>query len=381
MNDGSFLSKKWARDFLRASTVDRRKFLMGSMALGASAMLPSVPAFAADEPLPEFDGFPERLKGTGQLVYASSGGSLYAAERKAFLDYFEEHSGIKVVITQGTSTAKIRAQVETKNVEWDLVGLGRMDLLPLISLGEYFEPIDYSIVDWKGINDSLKFKESVGRFVLAAVIAYRADVFPTGPASWSEFFDTAAFPGPRGWKSGTMGLAPFIEGALLADGVPLDQVYPLDIDRALKSLDRIKNDLIFWNSSANSRDLIANKEVVMGTAWNGPVGQLMADGLPVGMTWNGAMHEDSHFAVVKGGPNVENTMKLIAFATSPIAQARLAMSVPYGYINDDAAPLVPDSRKAVLPSSHAAVGFKNNPEWWQENRALAIEKWAEWMLA
>lgn len=75
--------------------VDRRSFLMGAGALGAAAMLPKG-AFAAADPLPEFTGFPEKLKGTGELRIGSAGGALAEAEHKAFIDYFAEHSGIKV---------------------------------------------------------------------------------------------------------------------------------------------------------------------------------------------------------------------------------------------------------------------------------------------
>ena len=37
----------------------------------------------------------------------------------------------------------------------------------------------------------------------------------------------------------------------MADGVPWDKVYPMDIDRAFKSLDRIKPHVdVWWTSGA-----------------------------------------------------------------------------------------------------------------------------------
>ncbi|ODV43375.1 hypothetical protein AWV79_17990 [Cupriavidus sp. UYMMa02A] len=37
-----------------------------------------------------------------------------------------------------------------------------------------------------------------------------------------------------------------LEFALLADGVPKDKLYPIDVQRALKSLDRIKKNVVKW---------------------------------------------------------------------------------------------------------------------------------------
>jgi putative spermidine/putrescine transport system substrate-binding protein len=381
MGGSRIFTQRTAQQFLRSSMIDRRGFLAGTAALAGATLLPTGGAFAQADGIPEFSGFPERLKGTGQLRLATAGGALAEAEHKAFIDYFKEHSGIEVIETEGFSTAQIKAQVDTQSVQWDVVGLGRGNILPLVKQGTYFEDIDYSVVDWAGVEETDRKKESVAFFTLGTVMCYRTDAFQEQPSSWADFFDTARFPGPRNWMSGSMGIAPQLEGALIADGVPMDQLYPLDIDRALKSLDRIKDDIsVFWSSGAQSAQLMAENETVLGTAWNGRVSPLVADGLPVAISWSGAMFEQEHLVAIKGTPNYENAMKFIAFALSPEAQARFSMFIPYGYVNTEAAALVPEARKAILPSAHLSEGFWNNPEWWGENRDKAIEMWAEWML-
>ncbi len=381
MGGNRIFTQRAAQQVLRSSVIDRRSFLAGTAALAGATMLPLGGAFAQADGIPEFSGFPERLKGTGQLRLATAGGALAEAEHKAFIDYFKEHSGIEVIETEGFSTAQIKAQVDTQSVQWDVVGLGRGNILPLVKQGAYFEDIDYSVVDWAGVGESDRKKESVAFFTLGTVMCYRTDAFQEQPSSWADFFDTARFPGPRNWMSGSMGIAPQLEGALIADGVPMDQLYPLDIERALKSLDRIKDDIsVFWSSGAQSAQLMAENETVLGTAWNGRVSPLVADGKPVAISWSGAMFEQEHLVAIKGTPNYENAMKFIAFALSPEAQARFSMFIPYGYVNKEAAALVPDARKAILPSAHLSEGFWNNPEWWGENRDKAIEMWAEWML-
>lgn len=66
-----------------------------------------------------------------------------------------------------------------------------------------------------------------------------------------------------------------MEAALLADGVPPEKLYPLDIDRAFKSLDRLKPQITtWWSSGAQSQSLIRDGEVEMLAMWNGRASNL-----------------------------------------------------------------------------------------------------------
>src|SRR5690606_34475398 len=98
--------------------------------------------------------------------------------------------------------------------------------------------------------------------VFAVVLAYRTDAFEDKgkqpPQSWADFFDTKKFPGRRAMRK-----HPFdtIEQALLADGVPLDKLYPLDFDRAYKKLDTIKNVIdVWWTGGAQTSQLLKSGE-------------------------------------------------------------------------------------------------------------------------
>ena len=44
------------------------------------------------------------------------------------------------------------------------------------------------------------------------------------------------------------------EFALMADGVKPDELYPLDLARATKKLETIKDDIVFWTSGAESQE-------------------------------------------------------------------------------------------------------------------------------
>jgi spermidine/putrescine-binding protein len=103
------------------------------------------------------------------------------------------------------------------------------------------------------------------------VLGYSKEAFPDGkqPKSWVEFWDVAKFPGARMLEDMAAG-TPNLEFALIADGVPMDKVYPIDIDRAFKLLSRIKPHIKkFWDTGALSAQMLADKEIVLGSIWNG----------------------------------------------------------------------------------------------------------------
>ena len=68
-------------------------------------------------------------------------------------------------------------------------------------------------------------------------VNYNSEEFSSDePEGWADFFDTDAFPGKRAvW--GSYVVNGVLEGALLADGVAPEDLYPLDLDRAFEKLD------------------------------------------------------------------------------------------------------------------------------------------------
>ena len=67
-----------------------------------------------------------------------------------------------------------------------------------------------------------------------------------------------------------------LEFALLADGVPSEQVYEVlstqeGLDRAFRKLDTIKDQVVWWEAGAQAPQLLADGEVAMSTAYNGRI--------------------------------------------------------------------------------------------------------------
>ena len=143
------------------------------------------------------------------------------------------------------------------------------------------------------------------------------------PEGWADFFDTTKIPGKRGlWKYSTGGV---LEFALMADGVkPADLYTPtLDVDRAIKKLDTIKDDIVWWESGAQSQELIGSGEVAMSMIWNGRgYSAKHTDNKPVEMQWNQQILTADYFVVPKGTPNKQVAMEFIAWATCANNNAR-----------------------------------------------------------
>lgn len=385
-------------DEFRRSGLSRRDFLTrgGALALafGATgaflhaqraAAQDATPADAAAPTLPELEAFPEELKGSGEVRVSSSGGAFAEAEMAAYWAPFTELSGITVVPVEGFSSAQVKAQVDSGNVQWDVVSFDYLNVLSLQKDGDYFEPINYDLVDVENIDEGFRKEFGLANLGVGTVMTYRTDVFADNPPqSWADFWNVEAFPGPRNWMSGSLGIAPFLEGALLADGVAKDQLYPLDIERALDKLSEIRDEIVkFWESGAQSAQLMADGETVMGVAWNGRIADLQDQGVPVEISWDGGVVGFNHYAVLKGSPNAENAMKFIAFATMAIPQARRSMLLPYGFTNSKTSDYLPEAVLQRLPTAPAYADkiVYNDPNWWAENLQAAIEAWNVWAIS
>lgn len=355
-------------------------FAAGIPLTGASAQSPEA---GPTVELPEITEIPENLKGTGEVVVASWGGTFQAAQRTAYFEPFQELSGIKVIEAEGPSIAQVQAMVDTGNIEWDVVEVGRGDVINLERKGDYWEPIDYSLFDVDNIPEERRYKFSVDMLPYAQIQAYRTDEFPEGPTDWADFWDTETFPGPRTMISGSGGLNPYLEAALMADGVPMDEIYPIDIDRAYASLDRIRDAVVrWWDAGAIPAQMLTDKEAVMAVIWNGRLKALLDEGVPVAPVWNqGGLYTDV-WAIPRGAPNAENAQKFAAFITMAIPQARLSKLIPYGSVNEASAQYMTEEELETFISGPviSAQMFTVDPLWWADNLDQVLEIWNEWIL-
>lgn len=316
-----------------------------------------------------------------QIVVNDSGGATQQANRKTFYNAFEKQTGVKIVNTSPVDLGKLKAMVASGNIEWAVTEIAGPDAVTAERMG-LLEPLDHSVIDLSKFPEHLRNRKFVfPKSVYSTVIGYRSDTFKNGgPKSWADFFDLQKFPGPR-----TMQNSPIeqLEFALLADGVPMDKLYPLDVDRAFKKLDTIKKHVaVWWTTGAQSAQILIDKEAVIGTAWNGRYHSLIKEGAPIQIEWNQGAIKESAFGIPKGAKDAYWGQRVLAAMADAKLQGEYASIIGYPGVNLEATQHTDPKMVPFLPTNpeNLSKQFWIDLNWWADNGQQVQERWARWML-
>ncbi len=346
----------------------RRRFLAtAAVAGGAALTFPNVITSA-------------KAAGKNELVFVGFGGSYQDGQTKALFEPFEKETGIKVVQTTGVDLAKLRAQQQSSNVEWDLISIP--DRLRYTAVRDgLLQPLNYSAIpNAKDVQKNLVTEYAVGCVTIPMLLTYSTKAYPGGkaPQNWHDFWDPKKFPGPRGYYNAP----PYsLEFALIADGVPKDKLYPLDVNRAFKSLDRVKPAVKVWWSQFPQPGVLLNSGEITMTPWTRSI-TFILEGNPLGISYDGAALTYEAWVVPKNAPHADNATKFINWALQPKPQAELTKYIAFGPTNAKAMQFVDPKLKPLLSSSpeNVAKGFLLNGDWWGPNLDKVTEAWNEWRL-
>ena len=313
------------------------------------------------------------------IVIATSGGALEAAFDTAYYKPFTAKTGIAIIKAVNTyAEAEGDGRRQRGRVGRDAGGFTAAAGFARQGL---FEKLDYSGIDKGDLIAGAAQEYYVQCDVAAACIAWNTkNVTPAQvPTTWAELWDLKRFSGQRGlWKQ------PYqtFELALMADGVAPDKLYPIDVKRALKSLDRIKSDIFWWANGAQSAQVLIDGDIAAGMAWNGHLYDPKEHGAPVDFSFNQALLVSDFLVLPRGVKNKAEAMEFITFALQPQQQASFAKALPYGPTNKKALALLDPQRLAVLPSSehNITLGVFQNFDWWADNGPNAAETFDSWLL-
>ena len=320
----------------------------------------------------------------GSISVMSFGGAYQEAQRKAVFETYTTTTGIKVDEQEyGGEIAKIAAMIESGNTTIDVVDVDAPTLLQGCDEG-IFEKIDWDQIgpkdDWL---DGTTSECGVGTIVYSTSLAYNAAALSDGPTVIADLFDTAKFPGKRGlWKNPATNL----EFALLADGVPADQVYevlstPEGLDRAFAKLDTIKGDIVWWEAGAQAPQLLASGEVVMTTAWNGRIYNANKEGQDFKIVWDNQILDSNYWAIPKGAKDIAASMAFIKYAVEPEVLAGTTKYIPYGPVRASAADFVTAEDAANLPTSpdNLTVALTLDNAFWADNGDEIRKRFTTWL--
>jgi len=364
--------------------ITRRNLIKSTAMTGVAASLPGPPPFmggrarAADS-AEQVDQALAKMRGR-TLVVATWGGTYQEALRDAWFKPFSEKYGVKIIEDGPPLNAKVVAMVESGKITWDICDFATYRIDPL-GLSGNLEELDYSIIDKSRIPDEFVFKWGVGNCTYSTIVAYRSDMIEgEPPKSVTALWDLARFPGKRALHDEPIHNFPF---ALTALGVPRNQIYPLTeekIDKAFAKMDEIKEHVIWWTVGAQSPQLLANKEVVLAQAYSNRFDNLLAQGLPIKILWEGGQTGGDGWAITKGSKNKDLAMLFIAWATLPENNYAISKFITMGPVNQDAFAKVPADRRALLPSAYADQQVLMDAKWWGPNFDRIVQRWKAWRL-
>ncbi len=299
------------------------------------------------------------LAGTSQAAdsvsIASWGGAYQDAQSKALFIPGGKEMGITVIEETFGGMSDVRLKVKAGAVGWDLVVSGATGAARAGAEG-ILEPIDYNIVDVSTFYPGMFNDYCVGSDVFSSVAAWNTDTYgENGPQTWADFWDVEKFPGARSLRNKFSGN---VEFALMADGVPRDQVYKTlsteaGLERAINKLREIKPHVaVWWKSGAQHAQLMKDGEVDMTSGWNGRFDVAKKDGAKVSYTFEDGLLDFDCFAIPKGAPNKDLAMKFLNKISSAEMQANLPLYITYGPANKAAFDLgvIDEALARSLPS-------------------------------
>ncbi len=338
-----------------------------------------------------------------EMTIVSWGGAYSKSQLRAYHEPYSEKTGV-IIINDDSSAeavAKLRAMDEAGNVTWDVVDVVAADAIRLCDEGLAMEidpdtmlaaaPDGTSAADDFG--DLLVSECFIPQIVYSTTFGYRTDlVGDTAPTDICAVFDTDAYPGKRSLEKRPINN---MEWALLCDGVAKGDVYdvlatPEGQDKALAKLDSIKDDVIWWSAGADTPQLLADGEVIMGSTYNGRLFSVIEEQKqPVAMLWDAQVFDLDGWIIPAGlsDERKQRALDYIMFATDTQRLADQAKYISYGPARKSSAPLVgkhADMGIEMAPHmptdpENAKNTFLYNYEFWADYRDDIDAKFQAWL--
>ena len=336
------------------------------------------------------------------LVVVSWGGAYTASQQNAYhAPYMAANPDINIVNDDSANgaVAKLRAMQEAGNVTWDLVDMVASDAILSCDEGLAIE-IDHNAVlapapdgtpALEDFGDLVVSPCFIPQIVYSTTFGYRKDkVGDTPPTSINDVFDLAKYPGKRSLEKKPVNN---LEWALLADGVPADKIYEVlgteeGVDQALAKLDTIKDEVIWWEKGAQTPQLLADGEVVMGSTYNGRLFSVIEEEKqPVGMMWDWQVYDLDGWVVPAGGKNEADVLEYLKFATDTQRLADQAKYISYGPARASSAPMVGKHESLGIDMAphmptapdNASNTLLYNYEFWADNVDDLTEVFQAWL--
>ncbi|MBF9030902.1 extracellular solute-binding protein [Rhodobacterales bacterium HKCCE3408] len=340
------------------------------------------------------------------MTLVSWGGAYQASQIAAYSDPYQEmNPDVEIVWDESSAeaVARLRAMDEAGNLTWDLVDVVAADAIRLCDEGlamevdhdEILAPAPDGTPASEDFGDLIVSDCFIPQIVYSTTFGYRTDVAEWNgaePSSVCDVFDTETFPGQRSLERRPIGN---LEWALICDGVAYEDVYDMleteeGVDRAFAMLDTIKDQTIWWTAGADTPQLLADGEVVIGSTYNGRLFSLIEEqDQPVAMLWDWQMFDLDGWIIPTGLPEdrLNRVLDFVNFATDTQRLADQAAYISYGPARDSSAPLVGQHAELGIDMAphmptdpaNSVNTFVFNYEWWADYRDDLDARFQAWL--
>ncbi len=313
---------------------------------------------------------------TPTVVVASTSGAFVQAQRDAYFDSFTRETGVEVVVRESDGTrARIRQQVEDSHADpVDLVFLAPVEA-HLAEAEGLLAPLDLPDASPEAFRESSLSGTSMAAIYSALVLTWNTSAL-TGGAGLQVLADPAVST-PRALRAtGPQGT---LEMLLLSHGVPPEELYPLDLERAWAALAAIASSVVWYDNYDEGTALIAEGTVGLGLLANGRAYGARKAGQPVGYTYQGAVSFVDRWCVPRNAPHLAEAMRLLTYLSLAEPQARFGEALAYGGTNPGADSLLSADASAAVPTSPANAELLTtlDPAWWTEHGEATSRRWRE----
>lgn len=314
------------------------------------------------------------------LVLSTFGGALDQALKDAYLDPFTKATGVNVELTSNASLATLKLQAQSGRPQIDAMVVVGADYDVAVDQN-LLEPIQYTHQNEMLPAMTKKYGFEYDTYAWGIVWSRQAGGSTSGPNSWADFWDTKRYPGQRSLYE-NLSDGSTLEAALIADGVPLNRLYPLDVERALKSLDKLgKSNIVWYSTNQQPIQQITSGATALATAFNGRVFLSNANqGTHLEFVLNQAALGGSYLTVVKGAPHRDAAMQLLnSIGTNARGCVAFAEKSHYGCANKAAYNMM-GSVASQLPGSpqSARNTFAKDTKWWAANSDAVTRRFKQW---
>lgn len=330
------------------------------------------------------------------LVVTSWGGAYEESQRTAYIDSFEQATGIAVM---GLPYSGGIESLETPGeITWDVLDMVKPDALLACERGLLRELDPGILADAPdGTPAQEDFREGavsrcgIEHLTYATVLAYDESAFPGfKPGSVKDFFDVEQFPGKRALQREPIAI---FEWALYAQDIPRSQIYDLlsterGVSLALRKLEEIRDHLVWWDTGSEPVALLASGEVAMASGF---LGRFFAarvnDALPLSVIQDGQYLDSSIWTINRDSRNVEAAKRFIRHVTSTESMAAFAGLLPYGPSRKSALRQVGLHATTNTPMmDHLPTSSRNletsivaSAEWYSHTAEFRNRRFSQWL--